>query len=1060
MHFKNGFIDQNGERYMPEQRVGKLLDDLWGQYTYYTTFNPGLFDKIEGLYRHEELEGMTWETFDGEKDMWGEANGNVWFRQSFSIPEDMAGRAVVYAVATRGWGGWYWGAPQILAWVNGVARTGMDCNHREILLCENAVPGTAYTVELCAFIDQFAFQGKVEMNMAVGALNEKTRRLYYDLKVPFDVSCNLSEDDTRRLDILKYLNHAVSLIDFRLPADKIDPSLDVATAYMEEEFYNKYCGGEPEALITAVGHTHIDTAWLWTMEQTRKKVCRSYTTVLELMDRYPEYTFMAPQAQLYQFLKEELPDAFERVKARVAEGRWEAEGSMWVEPDTNIPSGESLVRQFLYGKRFFEEELGAPETKCMWLPDVFGYSAALPQILKKCGVDYFITSKISWNDYNKLPCDTFRWKGIDGSEVLTHFLCNQDNRHTAPGNFQTNYNGFANADHAIGSWKRYQQKDISRRILFCYGHGDGGGGPELPMLENIRRLDRRIPGCPQMKQGKVQDFLKQLDAEVSGNPKLPVWDGELYFEYHRGCYTSVAKIKKNNRKAEVLLHDAELFSVMAGGEYPKEALDKAWRLLLLNQFHDILPGSSIKEVYDGADRDFETIRALGEEVRDRALDTLAARVTAAQGTTAHAALVVFNPCSFERGGLVEFATDRADFSLDERPVQRTAAGTYLAQIDGVPANGYKVFPFTPSIATGSPVAAGNLFVVAGAHGVETDVLKLTWNKNGHIASLVDKRTGRDFVQNGQAMNRLLALEDRPHTADAWNVDAFMDEKMWALDKLDSMEVVENGFLRCVVRQRRHFMDSTIQQDFIFTRGSERIDVVNTIDWKNNHILLKADFPFNVNAPRATFDIQFGNLERATHENTSWEFAQFEECMHRWVDVSEDGFGLSLLNDCKYGCDAKKGHVRLTLLKSATYPNPEADKEVHTFTYSIFPHENGWKKADTVRQAALLNQPAHTREAAISTVTAAAAPPRSFVCGDKANVIIDTVKAAEDGDGVVVRLYECHNRTTDVTLTFADPLKGAQVCDMREKNGVPVPVDGRTLRLTVKPFEVVTVRVKR
>ncbi|MCL2884077.1 MAG: alpha-mannosidase, partial [Oscillospiraceae bacterium] len=896
MHFKNGFVDQNGERYMLEIRIGKLLNDLWSKYLYYAYFDSNLFEKAEGDIPYAELPNAAWEPFDGAKERWGRPDGNAWFRQTFVIPPEMDGKTVIYTVHLTGNSGWCWGCPQVLAYVNGVANAGMGANHTDITLTQCAKAGDTYTMELAGFINANAYSGQVDMKMLVAAANLKTRQLYYDIHVPFDVSLNLPEDDTRRLDIIRHLNHALSLVDFRLPiGDELDKTLDAAIAYMKEEFYGKFCGSF-ESLTTAAGHTHIDTAWRWQLFSTRKKVARSFSTALRWLEEYPEYIFMSSQPQLYQFLKEDLPDAYEKVKEMVAAGRWQPEGGMWVEPDTNIPSGESLVRQFLYGKKFFREEFGV-DSRIMWLPDVFGYSAALPQIMKKCGIDYFMTTKISWNEFDKLPCDTFRWKGIDGSEVLTHFVPTMNARFEHPKEFRTTYNGDLNPDNAIGGWRRYSQKDLNRDVLFSAGHGDGGGGTTRSMIENARRMNQAIPGCPKVVWDTPLNYFEKLEREVGSNPKLPVWDGELYFEYHRGTYTSVAKIKKHNRKTEVLLSDAELFSVMNAGlpgqthlpqqtNYPREALDKSWHLLLLNQFHDILPGSSIKGVYDDADVQFEEINGMMKPALNKALEGLAAQVNCAQD-----ALVVFNSSPFDRDDAVEFSTDRAEgFTLAGAPVQKTEQGTYIFFAKDIPAKGYKVFPFTAPM-TARPIAQ------ADASGVETADFKVALDQNGHIASLFAKAISREMVL-GDPMNRLIAMEDVVPVDDAWNIDSYINEKTWGIDGLDSTAVVENGPVRCVLRQTRRFMDSAITQDLIFVQGLPRIDVKTHIDWKNDHILLKADFPFPVNAPRATFDIQFGNVERTTHENTSWDFAQFETCMHEWIDLSEDAFGLSLLNDCK------------------------------------------------------------------------------------------------------------------------------------------------------------------
>lgn len=1058
MHYKNGFKDRNFQRYMLETRVKKLINKLREKYWYTATMDASVFDVYFGEAAYEDLADLSWESFDGKNDRWGGENSNVWFHQTFTLPDVMQDKPVVYAMQLKShrWidtSGWYWGTPQVLAYVNGQPVSGMDVNHQEILLSAFANAGDVYKVELCAFTDRFFYSGKVGMNACVCAINQGVQALYYDMCVPLEVAETLPEDDARRIDIIQYLNTAVSMIDFRLPAGELfDDSVQKARDYLEHEFYTSFCGHE-DIVVTCVGHTHIDTAWLWTLDQTRKKVQRSFSTALDLLNRYESFKFMSSQPQLYAFMKEALPEQYEKIRAHIAAGRWEAEGGMWVEADTNIPCGESLVRQFLYGKQFFKNEFNV-DNRILWLPDVFGYSGALPQIMKRSGIDYFMTTKMSWNEYNKFPYDTFLWRGIDGSEVLVHFICTQHCGQPSTEHLTT-YNGHLSPAYVIGTWNRYHQKNLNRNVLFSFGYGDGGGGPNTEMMEFAQRMERGIPGCPKVKIDTPLNYFRCLEEEVSDNPKLPVWVGESYLEYHRGTYTSIAEIKKNMRKNEILLQAAELFGCIArqiGVMDSICSLLNAWTLLLLNQFHDILPGTSIREVYEESETQFALIQSEAEGALFGALDCIAHGIGLDEDS-----LVVFNSTTFIRNDIAEFRSTNTDVAIYDGetrlPSQCTAEGTILFQLAGVPAKGYKTFALrTATNAEEKSVTA----VIDGRH-FDTNFFSLSFDNNGAISSLFSKKQCREFAQPGNPLNRLIALEDVPPVDDAWNINAYINEKTWTIDYVDNFSIVENGPIRCVIRIARRFMSSVIVQDVILYSGIDRIDVKNHIDWKEHDILLKADFPFPVNAMRATFDIQFGNIERTTHNNTSWDFAQFEVCAHRWADLSEETYGLSILNDCKYGYDIKKGHIRLTLIKSATYPNPTADNKVHEFVYSIYPHAGTWRQSDTVRQAALLNCPAYTVE---QTEHGGGNLPTtySFVSCPDSNIILDTVKPAEDGNGIILRLYENNNKTTVTVLTFYAPLREACLCDLMENIEQPVTTNGNQVTVSVKPYQIVTLRL--
>ncbi len=521
----------------------------------------------------------------------------AWFRGEFTVTEEYANKKLVYRVTTGKEGEWDAKNVQFLVFVNGKIKQGLDVNHLEIDLTKEAKLGETFIVDIQGYSG--AIDCLSECRNTVCILDDAVERLFYDIYVPLEVIKLLPKEDKNRIDTIKFLTHAINLIDLRQPySPAFYNSILESIQYLEEKFYDEFC--DKNSVVTkCVGHTHIDVAWLWDLDQTRLKVQRSFATVLELMRQYDDYIFMSSQPQLYKFLKEDRPALYEEIKERIKEGRWEPEGAMWVEADCNLSSGESLVRQVLYGKQFFRNEFGM-ENRILWLPDVFGYSAALPQILKKSSVDYFMTTKISWNEYNKLPYDTFEWEGLDGTKILSHFIttANFDN---LPERFFTTYNGFIDPNSVKGAWERYQQKDLSDEVLISYGHGDGGGGPTKEMLEVAKRLEKGIKGCPVVKLTTATDFFETLDKNVSDNHKLPRWVGELYFEYHRGTLTSMARNKRYNRKSEFLYENVEWLSSMAkaidGLEYPKEAIDYGWEIICLNQFHDIIPGSSIKKKY-------------------------------------------------------------------------------------------------------------------------------------------------------------------------------------------------------------------------------------------------------------------------------------------------------------------------------------------------------------------------------------------------------------------------------------------------------------------------------
>ena len=813
------------------------------------------------------------------------------------------------------------------------------------------------------------------------------------------------------------------------------------------------------SIIYCVGHTHIDCAWLWTLRVTEDKAVRSFSTVLELMKEYPEYVFMSSQPQLYKYVKKNAPDVYEQIKERVKEGRWEPDGGMFVEADCNIASGEALVRQFVHGQRFFKEEFGV-DNEILWLPDVFGYSAALPQILQKCGIPYFMTTKISWNEFNKMPYDTFEWEGIDGSRVLTHFVPTRDyNKAAVEGGTETEhfttYNGYINPSQMKGAWARYSQKYLNEEVLCSFGFGDGGGGPTKDMLENQRRLAKGLPGMPRTKMSTAKEFFHVLDKHVTDKKYLPTWVGELYLEYHRGTYTSMARNKKFNRKAEFAYQNEEMYAMLdaqtAGGAYPEKELHEGWEVILRNQFHDILPGSSIKEVYDDSKAEYEGIFAENKALTDATLAHIAAGVKAPKHS-----LVVYNPNSAAAYDLVTFTVpegmeEPAVYDGETKlAVQKTADGTYVFFAAGVPGKGYKTYIVKEEAADTTPSMEVSTEVM------ENEYFKVEYNEKGQFAKIYDKKADRDILKPGKAGNVIVSYEDRPHNYDAWDVNNYYTEKSWDIDQVSAMEVVENGPVRACVKVERKYLDSTITQFIYLYHDIPRIDIKNVIDWKEHQIFVKDYFPIDVHTNEATFDIQYGNVKRDTHDNTSWDFAKFEVCHHKWMDVSEDGYGVSMLNDCKYGVGVRNGVIGMSMLKSAIHPNPEADKELHEFTYSIYPHQGGWREAGTVKQAYQINNPLtySWKENEGGTL----APEYSLVSSDKDNAVIEVVKKAEDSDAVIVRLYECYNRRTPVTLIFGKELTSVVECNMMEEGADPVEFTGNQATFEMKPYEIKTLKV--
>lgn len=964
------------------------------------------------------LRGFTAFTKDST---WGyERDEHAWFHLVVDVPE-LKGEEIKLEISTQ-IDGWDATNPQFIAYVDGKIKQGLDTNHTYILLSGK----DKYDVMLYGYSGMEAHRENLVLNANIVYENLEVKKLYYNVSVPFGALSFLDENSYEYQNIAVILERALMKVNMlKMPSQEFYDSVATANKLLEKEFYGEFCKDQDIKSI-CIGHTHIDIAWLWTIEQTREKAQRSFATVIELMKQYPEYKFMSSQAILYKMVKEEAPELYEEIKAMIKAGRWEVEGAMWVEADCNLSSGESLVRQVQYGKNFFRDEFGI-ESRILWLPDVFGYAAALPQILRKSEVDWFVTSKIGWNDTNTMPYDTFEWKGLDGTGINTHFLTAQDEK---KGRVPERFSSYCpSTDFTVidGAWNRYQQKSLTNEAIVTFGFGDGGGGPTDDMLEKLKRTGKGVPGLVQSKIDTATSFFNKLEKNISKKKELlPSWRGELYLEFHRGTYTSIAKNKRNNRQCEFLILDTEALCVMMDklrvAKFPKEELHKAWEILLTNQFHDIIPGSSIPEVYENCDKEYAELRKLFDKYRKKAYKYVADNVD-------KGGYVVFNPHSFKNSSVVK---------VDGESVF----------VKDIPPKGYCVV---------DELSKKNSIVVKD-RTLYSKFYTAKFDKDYNLVSLYDKKNHREVIKKGACANRLFVLENYPTQYDAWEYQRSANDKEYDLcGAYDAYTVVDGA--RTGIHYKKKHMDSEIEQTVWFYEDMMRIDFETKINWQQQRQILKVSFPVEINSDKATYEIQFGTIERPTHFNTSWDQAKFEVCGHKYADLSEGDYGVSLLNDCKYGHDIHNKDMRLTILSSAWNPDNMSnynDQGEHILTYSLLPHKGSLAYCDTVKHAYDLNLPMTAVKAKGKGTLASS---YSLVTVDRDNVIVEAIKEAEYGDETVVRLYDCKNARTKTTVSFGFDITEAYIGNLSEKKLKKLSVKDNTVNIEVKPFEIVTLIVK-
>ncbi|MFC5404345.1 alpha-mannosidase [Cohnella soli] len=838
----------------------------------------------------------------------------------------------------------------------------------------------------------------------IAICREETRGLYYDYEVLLDLAVALDDKSARRERIMQGL-YDVHLLLRNWSEENVARARGILSPLLEKK------GGDPTLRASAIGHAHIDLAWLWPIRETYRKGARTFATVLRLMERYPDYVFGASQPQLYAWIKEQHPKLYAQVKERIAEGRWEAQGAMWVEPDSNVAGGEALARQILYGKRFFQEEFGLG-MRMLWVPDIFGYSAALPQLLKLSGVDYVMTQKLSWNTHNDHPHHTFHWEGIDGSRVLTH-LPPEDT-----------YNGPALPRSFVKAEREYLDKNVSEHCLVLFGIGDGGGGPGEEHLERLAR-QRNLSGIIPAEQEHALHFFEKLEAN---SDRYKTWKGELYLEKHQGTLTSQARNKRYNRKLEKSLRELEFaasLALAAGGAYPSEELETIWKEVLLYQFHDILPGSSIKRVFDESLARYEALSIRVEEMIRDAYRVASSSVSCDGGMSP--SVIAFNSVPWERSEWLE---------VDGGWTRVT-----------IPAMGYRALDGAAVVAEPS---AG---LMASAQKIENDLIRVSLNDDGSVSSIFDKALGREAIASGQAGNALYVYVDN---GDAWD---FPEDYAGAAP--DKFELVDTEASvdgpKAVVVQRYRYGRSTLTQKIILTSGSKRVDFDTECDWNEDGRMLRASFPVNVYTDQVNCEIQFGHLKRQTHQNTMWDYAKDEICAHHWIDLSQPDFGVSLLNDCKYGFSAKGNVMDVNLLRSPSFPDEACDRAIHRFVYAILPHEGDFIQAEVYKEGYELNVPVRLSDNAPERSGAASLPTSAFELGSS-RTMIEAVKKAEDGNSLIVRLYETAGSDADTFLQVNLPHSGACLTDLMENPIGELKGEGGRYPLHFSPFEIKTVKV--
>ncbi|MFV0322724.1 MAG: alpha-mannosidase [Alphaproteobacteria bacterium] len=973
-------------------------------------------------------------------DIWQGRDRYIWLTQNIEMPQKVEGKKIIGVFDFGCTGGGHNSGFESLLLVDGKSYQSVDSNHKEALFSDDYAHEQV-RLDFCLWSGlegggERQIQTHEFKRAAIGYLDEKTDNFYYLCKTILESTHTINDQQPEKYLMQTWLKTAFQMVDYtNIGSDAFYVSIHRANDWLEQIVADHE--RKIPVNVHAVGHTHIDLAWLWRIKHTREKAVRSFSTVDRLMQEYDDYVFFHSTPQLYDFVKADHPELYEKIKQHVKDGRWEVGGGMWVESDCNIPSGESLTRQFLYGTRFFEQEFGV-RSDYLWLPDVFGYSWALPQILKQCDINTFYTTKISWNEHNQMPHDSFVWSGLDGSQVLVHFVTTPEPRTDT---HHYTYNGIIEPDVVMGIWQAYRDKAINQDLLLAFGYGDGGGGPNRDMIETRRKI-QEIPAMPNIDNMTIAEYNRKLHHNIFEDPHngyIHSWDNELYLEYHRGTYTSQADVKKNNRKIELALRDMELLeaaqalSLGQWNDYPHAMLTTSWKTLLRNQFHDIIPGSSIREVYEDTLKEYEEVWADIEQHQK-------------SNYIEHDDILIQNTGNFKHSGIFYLGDYQGTISYKDNILkQQPDANGCFYYIDDVPNMAVVSLKKQQQQPALSKAISQNF--TYHNNGVSTPFYDLTWNGHGQLTQIFDKENNREVLAEGELGNVLEIFVDKPRKYDAWELEASYNDNKTQVTQLDAVEFKEVGQLFCDIAFSWTYNHSKIQQTLRVYAYDRRIDFITKVDWHEHDKLLKAGFIVDIQANSATYDIQYGNCQRPNHHSTSWDHAKFEVAAHQWADLSQNDYGIALLNDCKYGYDIYQNRMRISLLKSSRYPDFQADMGQHEFTYALLPHLGDWRMGSVVQKAWDLNSPLKQ----VTYITPILSD-KSLISANKDNIVIDAVKKAEDQDAIIIRMHEAYGRTSAVKISSGLPLHSFQECNMLEKP-IGDEVQSNNLKATFKPYEI-------
>lgn len=996
---------------------------------------------FKGFITKERLtleEAMTHETttfVEGTK--WGKKWEYGWFFTEVTIPELCKGQRVLFKAELG----------ECLVFVNGKVQGSLDREHPMITLTTSANGGEHFDIVMEVYAGHSGLDGipetanvvpqarvvipedniqefsedveqKTMKNGEFGIFHEDIFQFWMDINTLFDLRNNLDENSLRVVNIDKGLKMVCNIVDIEAPLDDFIDAVAKARAVMKPLLACHNSASTPT--IYAIGHSHLDLEWLWTKEETRRKAARTLGNQLKLMEEYDDYIYIQSQPWLLETVKNEYPDLYEDIKEAVRQGKIVVEGGMWVESDTNLPSGESLIRQFVFGKHFISEEFGK-ESEIYWLPDSFGCSAALPQIMKGCNMKYFMSAKISWlyNGGERFPHTYFMWKGIDGTEILSNLFVGYASS-TTPSLF-------------IRKWNENNEKEQVPVKMVAYGHGDGGGGATRIHLEYLKR-EKDLEGMPKVVLASPKDFFEYVDEECNVETK---YVGELYYSAHRGSYTSQANTKKLNRRSEFMLREAEMWSALLGKDSKtKEKTDLLWKDVLFNQFHDIIPGTAIKEVHERAEESYKNVIVQTKEITDHVFDGVLEKTPNT--------LTVFNSLSWERKVIVELPDGyNAICDLNGDYAETQIVGEKTVALLDIPSCGFKTYRLCKTELHEEVQSDEELCI-------ENNLIKVAFNKQGEMLSILDKETGIEFLS--RPSNQFRMYHDMPCFCDAWDIDSFYEQAEVQLVHDAEVKVECKGNLLSSLTIKRKINHSEITQRVLLRKDSKRIDFETEVDWNETHKLLKVDFNTNVHTDELISEIQFGHLKRPNHKSRRYDADRFEVCQQKWSALVEGARGVAVLNDCKYGISADGERMSLTLLKAAAAPALHTDKGVHHFTYSVMPFTENFFDSHVVQESYELNCPV--------IVKAGKAVDKSLLRVSASNVIVETVKCAEDGSGdIIVRMYESKNSYTNCKLNFGFDVKEAYITNMLEENVEKVEVQNNSVELRFKAFEVVTLRVR-